>query len=38
MISEYQGIKPKPGLNVFIAPTATVIGDVEIKHNASIWL
>ncbi len=37
MIIEYEGIKPKIGLNVFIAPTATVIGDVEIKDNASIW-
>lgn len=38
MIIEYEGVKPKIGLNVFIAPTATVIGDVEIKDNASIWL
>jgi gamma-carbonic anhydrase len=37
MIIEYEGKKPKLGLNVFIAPTATVIGDVEIKDNASIW-
>ena len=37
MIIEYNGIKPKIGANVFIAPTAVVIGDVEIKDNASIW-
>jgi len=38
MIIAYEGIKPKIGLNVFIAPTVTVIGDAEIKDNASIWL
>ena len=37
MILEYNGIKPKIGKNVFIADTATVIGDVVIKDNASIW-
>ena len=37
MLLEYKGIKPKIGKNVFIAPTATVIGDVEIKDGASIW-
>lgn len=37
MIFEYKGHKPKIGKNVFIAPTATVIGNVEIKDHASIW-
>ena len=37
MILEYKGHRPKIGKNVFIAPTATVIGDVEIKDYASIW-
>ena len=37
MILEYKGQKPKIGKNVFIAPTATVVGDVEIKDGASIW-
>ena len=37
MIIEYKGITPRIGANVFIAPTAAVIGDVEIKDNASIW-
>jgi carbonic anhydrase/acetyltransferase-like protein (isoleucine patch superfamily) len=37
MIIEYKGITPIVGANVFIAPTAAVIGDVEIKDNASIW-
>jgi carbonic anhydrase/acetyltransferase-like protein (isoleucine patch superfamily) len=37
MILEYKGKKPKIGSNVFIAPTATVIGDVEIADGVSIW-
>jgi carbonic anhydrase/acetyltransferase-like protein (isoleucine patch superfamily) len=37
MILEYKGKKPKIGKNVFIAPTAAVIGDVEIGDNASVW-
>jgi carbonic anhydrase/acetyltransferase-like protein (isoleucine patch superfamily) len=37
MIIEYKGRKPIIGKNVFIAPTAVVIGDVNIKENSSIW-
>jgi len=37
MILDYKGMKPKIGKNVFIAPTAVVIGEVEIMDNASIW-
>ena len=37
MILDFKGIKPKIGRNVFIAPTAVVIGQVEIMDNASIW-
>ena len=37
MILEFNGIRPRIGQNVFIAPTAVVIGDVSIGHNASIW-
>ncbi|MCP4345312.1 MAG: gamma carbonic anhydrase family protein [Desulfobacterales bacterium] len=37
MILEYKGKKPKIGKNVYIAPTASVIGDVEIGDNASVW-
>ncbi|MEW5910139.1 MAG: gamma carbonic anhydrase family protein [Thermodesulfobacteriota bacterium] len=37
MIFELDGKKPKIGKNVFIAQTAVVIGDVEIKDGASIW-
>ncbi len=37
MIITYKGSTPKIGQNVFIAPTAVVIGKVEIGDNASIW-
>lgn len=37
MILEYNGHMPKIGKNVFIAPTAVVIGDVVLKDGASIW-
>ncbi|QTA88297.1 gamma carbonic anhydrase family protein [Desulfonema magnum] len=37
MILEHKGKKPKIGKNVFIALTATVIGDVEIEDGASVW-
>ena len=34
---EFYGTKPKIGQNVFIAPTAVVLGDVEIGDGSSIW-
>jgi carbonic anhydrase/acetyltransferase-like protein (isoleucine patch superfamily) len=37
MIIEYNGIVPTIGKNVFIAPTAVVIGDVTIGDGASVW-
>lgn len=37
MIIEYKGKRPKIGENVFIAPTAVIIGDVTIERGASIW-
>ncbi len=37
MIIEYNRIVPTIGKNVFIAPTAVVIGDVTIGDHASIW-
>jgi carbonic anhydrase/acetyltransferase-like protein (isoleucine patch superfamily) len=37
MILECRGVRPRIGNNVFIAPTAVVIGDVKIRDNASIW-
>ena len=37
MILPYQGKTPTIAANTFIAPTATIIGDVEIGEGASIW-
>ncbi len=37
MIITYEGKTPSIGENVFIAPNATVIGDVTIGDHASIW-
>ncbi|MGH9936466.1 MAG: gamma carbonic anhydrase family protein [Blastocatellia bacterium] len=37
MIIEYEGKRPRIGQDVFIAPTAVIIGDVEIGDGASVW-
>lgn len=37
MLISFKGIYPKLHDSVWIAPTATVIGDVEIGDNSSIW-
>lgn len=36
-IYEFEGKKPSLGNNCFIAPNATIIGDVTIEDNCSIW-
>jgi carbonic anhydrase/acetyltransferase-like protein (isoleucine patch superfamily) len=36
-ILSYNGKTPKIGKGVFVAPTATIVGDVEIGDGASIW-
>lgn len=36
-IYEFEGNKPSIGNNCFIAPNATIIGDVTIEENCSIW-
>lgn len=36
-ILPYQGSSPKIAKSVFVAPTATVIGKVEIAEDSSIW-
>ncbi len=38
MIIEYNGKKPRIAEDVFIAPTAVILGDVEIGRGASIWV
>ena len=37
MIIPFDGKHPRIGRGVFIAPTATVIGDVKVGDGASIW-
>ena len=37
MIMDYKGASPKIDENAFVAPNATVIGDVEIAADASVW-
>lgn len=37
MLMSFKGIYPKLHDGVWIAPTATVIGDVEIGNDSSIW-
>jgi carbonic anhydrase/acetyltransferase-like protein (isoleucine patch superfamily) len=37
MLYEYSGNRPQIGENVFIAPNATIIGNVIIGDGASIW-
>ena len=37
MILTYKGVGPRIGHNVFIAPTAVVIGNVSLGDNVSIW-
>ncbi|MFC1907536.1 gamma carbonic anhydrase family protein [Chloroflexota bacterium] len=37
MIIEYNGKKPRISEKAFVAPNATIIGDVEVADNASIW-
>lgn len=37
MIIEYRGKRPKVAASAFVAPTAVIIGDVEIGEEASIW-
>lgn len=37
MILSFNGRHPRIGKNVFVAPTAVIIGDVDIADGASIW-
>jgi len=37
VIYPFQGMAPRIGARVFIAPNATVVGDVTIADDASIW-
>ena len=37
MIMEFKGIKPSIAKNVFIAPSADIIGEVSVGEGSSIW-
>lgn len=37
MIINFEGSSPKIGKNCFIAPNATLIGEIEIGEDSSIW-
>jgi carbonic anhydrase/acetyltransferase-like protein (isoleucine patch superfamily) len=37
MIIEYRGKRPKVNPSAFVAPTAALIGDVEVGPESSIW-
>lgn len=37
MIVEFENKRPQIGANVFIAPTAVIIGDVFLEEDVSIW-
>lgn len=37
MFIEYRGKRPKVAASAFIAPTAVLIGDVEIGDESSVW-
>ncbi len=37
MILPFQGMAPRIGGRVLVAPNATIIGDVELGDDASIW-
>ena len=37
MLIEFEGKKPQVAEGAFIAPTATLIGDVIVEEGASIW-
>lgn len=34
---EFRGVRPVIGREVFVAPTATVIGDVHVGDESSLW-
>ena len=37
MLHTFKGIKPKIGINSWIAPSADIIGDVSCAEDCSIW-
>lgn len=37
MIMEFQGVSPRIASDVFVAPSADIIGDVTIAEESSVW-
>jgi carbonic anhydrase/acetyltransferase-like protein (isoleucine patch superfamily) len=37
IVRPYRGIAPHLGANVYLAPTAAVVGDVELGDETSVW-
>lgn len=37
LVLPYDGVRPRLGRRVFLAPTSTVVGDVTIGDDSSIW-
>jgi len=37
LIKEVRGFSPKMGENVFLAENATIVGDVEMGNDCSVW-
>ncbi len=37
LIMPYQGVQPRIAADAFVAPTAAIIGDVEIGSGTSVW-
>lgn len=37
LVRPYRGVEPKLGERVFVAENVTIIGDVEIEDDSSIW-
>jgi carbonic anhydrase/acetyltransferase-like protein (isoleucine patch superfamily) len=37
LLIEYHGVRPRVADDVFLAPTAVLIGDVTVEAGASIW-
>jgi len=37
IVRAYRGVSPRFGRDVFVAPTAAVVGDVELGDEASVW-
>jgi carbonic anhydrase/acetyltransferase-like protein (isoleucine patch superfamily) len=37
LILPFQGVLPKIAPGAYVAPNATVIGDVEVADGASLW-